>query len=197
MAGKQPKDLEGLLNELNEVAVKQGPKVTAEEIYRAIGERSFGPLLLLAGLLGMTPVSAIPGAPSTLAVLTILIAGQLLLGRKTLWLPKRLLKLRIDADKLQASVKVARKPAHVVDRLVKPRFLILTGPVADRVVALACVVVAACIPPLELLPFVAFIPAAAIAAFGLGLIARDGLVILIALLAAAGTLALIARQVLG
>ncbi|MGA0604541.1 exopolysaccharide biosynthesis protein [Phenylobacterium sp. VNQ135] len=189
-----PKDLEGLLDDLNEVARRAGPKVSVEEIYCAVGERSFGPLLLLAGLLGMTPVSAIPGAPTALAIMTLLIAGQLLFGRKTLWLPRRLLRLSVPAGKLQSTVKVARRPARVVDRIVRPRLAFLTGGLADRIVAAACMVVALAVPPLELLPFVAFVPATAIAAFGLGLVARDGLLILVAFMASAGTLLLIARQ---
>lgn len=193
MAGA-PKDLEGLLNELNEVARTDGPKVSVEELYRAVGERSFGPLLLLAGLLGMTPVSAIPGAPTVLAIVTLLIAAQLLFGRRTLWLPRRLLRLSIPAGKLQATVKVARRPARFVDRVVRPRLAFLTGGIADRIVAAVCVVVALAVPPLELLPFVAFVPATAIAAFGLGLVARDGLLILVAFMASAGTLFLIGRQ---
>ncbi len=192
----QPKDLEGLLAELDHVARTKGPKVSMEEVYKAVGERSFGPLLMLAGLLGMTPVSAIPGAPTTLALVTILIAGQLLVGRRTLWLPRRLLDLSVPAEKLRATVKVAGKPAGVVDRVVKPRLTSLTGRIAHRVVAAACILVALAVPPLELLPFVAFLPAAAIASFGLGLVARDGLLILVALGASAGTLTLIGRQVL-
>ncbi|WP_309092779.1 exopolysaccharide biosynthesis protein [Phenylobacterium sp.] len=191
-----PKDLEGLLNELNEVARKAGDKVSVREVYCAVGERSFGPLLLVAGLLGMTPVSAIPGAPTALALVTLLIAAQLLFGRRTLWLPKRLLDLSTPAGRLMATVKVARKPARVIDRVVKPRLGFLTGRVADRIVAAACVLVALAVPPLELLPFVAFVPATAIAAFGLGLVARDGLLILVAFAASAGTLFLIARQLL-
>ncbi len=197
MAADKAQDLENLLDELDEVASSKGPKVSVEEVYRAIGERSFGPLLLIAGLLGMTPVSAVPGAPTALAIVTILVAGQLLIGRKTFWLPKRLLKLSVAAGRLTKTVKVARRPAAFVDRLVRPRLAILTGGVADRIVALVCVLVAAAIPPLELLPLVAFIPATAIAAFGLGLIARDGALILIAFLASVGTLGVLAKQFLG
>lgn len=193
---RTPKDLEGLLNELNQVAVEAGDKVSVREVYCAIGERSFGPLLLVAGLLGMTPVSAIPGAPTALALVTLLIAAQLLFGRRTLWLPRRLLNLSVPSSKLKSTVKIARRPARVVDRVVKPRLAFLTGGVADRIVAAACVLVALAVPPLELLPFVAFVPAMAIAAFGLGLVARDGLLILIAFAASAGTLFLIGRQLL-
>jgi hypothetical protein len=193
---RTPKDLEGLLNELNQVALTAGDKVSVREVYCAVGERSFGPLLLVAGLLGMTPVSAIPGAPTALALVTLLIAGQLLFGRRTLWLPQRLLNLSVPSARLTATVKVARRPARFVDRVVRPRLTVLTGGVADRIVAAACVLVALAVPPLELLPLVAFVPATAIAAFGLGLVARDGLLILLAFAASAGTLFLIGRQLL-
>lgn len=181
-------DLEDLLRELRKAADGNGPKVSVEEIMEAVGHRSFGPLLLLAGLLGMTPVSAVPGVPSMIALITLLVASQLLIGRDTFWLPKFLLKRTVKADKLQKTVRVAAKPARVVDRMVRPRLQALTGPVADRIVALVCVILALAVPPLEFLPFVAFIPSAAIASFGLGLIARDGLLVLIAFAISAGAL---------
>lgn len=192
MAEENPQDLEDLLDELSGVAKRCGDKVSVREVYCAIGERSFGPLLLAAGLLGMTPVSAVPGAPTVLALVTILIAGQLLFGRSTLWLPRRLLALSVGADKLDKTVKIARKPARFVDRVVRPRLTFL----ADRVVAGVCVLVACAVPPLELLPFVAFVPATAIAAFGLGIVVRDGLLILVAFGASGGTLYVLARQLL-
>ncbi len=185
----QAQDLEGLLGELRKAADGNGPRVSVEEIMQAVGHRSFGPLLLLAGLLGMTPVAAIPGAPSTIALITLLVASQLLIGRDTFWLPRFLRHRSVGKDKLEKTVRIARKPARVVDRMVKPRLAFLTGPIADRVVALVCVILALCVPPLEFLPFVAFIPSAAIAAFGLGLLARDGLLVLLAFAISAGALA--------
>lgn len=181
-------DLEDLLRELRRAADGNGPRVSVQEIMDAVGHRSFGPLLLLAGLLGMTPVSAVPGVPSMIALITLLVASQLLIGRGSFWLPGFLLRRTVKADRLQKTVRVAAKPARVVDRMVRPRLQALTGPVADRIVALVCVILALAVPPLEFLPFVAFIPSAAIATFGLGLIARDGLLVLIAFTISAGAL---------
>ena len=192
MATRAAQDLEGVLSELKTAAHSNGAKVSVGEIVDAFGRRSFGPLLLLCGLLGMTPVAAVPTAPSALAVITALIAGQLLFGRERIWLPRFLEKLSVKAQRVDQAVRVARKPARVADRIVRPRLPLLTGPLADRLVALACVVVAAMVPPLELLPFVAFVPALAIAIFGIGLVARDGLVVLIALALSAGALGLVA-----
>jgi len=173
-------DLEDLLADLDRAASSNGAKVSVGEIMETIGKRSFGPLLLLGGLLGMTPVAAVPTAPTIIALITILVSVQLLFGRESVWIPRFLEKLSVKADKVKKTVKVSRKPARIVDRMVKPRLEALTRPWADRVVALVCMLVAMIVPPLELLPFVAFVPAAAIATFGLGLIARDGLLVLIA-----------------
>ncbi|CAN7192360.1 exopolysaccharide biosynthesis protein [Phenylobacterium sp. LjRoot219] len=189
MSGReQLQDLDDLLDELDRCADQAGDKVSVQEVVDAIGRRSFGPLLLVAGLLGMTPVAAVPGAPTIIAVLILLMSVQLLFGRKSVWLPRVLLKLSVKADKLKRAVKVVRKPARFVDRLVKPRLEVFTGPTADRMVALACTVLALMTPPLELLPLVAFFPSAAVAIFGLGLIARDGLLVLIGLTISAGVL---------
>jgi hypothetical protein len=191
MAAANPKDLEELLNALDAAARSSGEKVTADEIYRAIGKRSFGPLLLTCGLLGLTPISTAPGAPTTLAVVVMLVAGQLLVGRQTLWLPGWLLRRSVETRKLKAAVKVARKPARVVDRLVGQRLRFLTARGADRLVAFVCMLVAALTPPLEFLPFATFAPASVITVFGLGLVACDGLLILIALAGSLSVLGLL------
>lgn len=193
----QAKDLEGVLDALRRSAMSNGAKVSVDEIVDTFGRRSFGPLLLLCGLMGMTPVSAIPTAPTILAVIAILIAGQMVFGRTTVWIPRFIGKLSVKAERLTKAVKVSRKPAQVVDRVVCPRVHILTTPLADRLVAGACVLVALCVPPLELVPFAAFVPALAIFTFGIGLVARDGLVVLIALLLSAGALGLIGWRLLG
>jgi hypothetical protein len=194
MAEQAAQNLEGLLGELDDAARKNGPKVSVGDILDTIGKRSFGPLLLLAGVLGMTPVAAVPTAPSIIALITILIAIQLLFGRKSIWIPGFLQKLSVKAERVQKTVKVTQKPARFVDKLVRPRLEPLTRPAADRVVALICVLVALAVPPLELLPLAAFIPSLAIATFGLGLIARDGLVVLVAFVISTSALGLIAYQ---
>jgi hypothetical protein len=193
MKPHEPRNLVDLLDKLDGLA-DGGPKVSVEQVMDAVGRRSFGPLLLLAGLLGMTPVAAVPGAPTAIAATVLLVSGQLLFGRKSFWLPGPLLRARISTAKLQATARVARKPATIVDRWVKPRLQVLTRPIADRVVAGVCSLLAILTPPLELLPFVAFLPSSAVATFGLGLFSRDGLLILIALVVSAGALAFAAYQ---
>jgi hypothetical protein len=71
----------------------------------------------------------------------------------------------------------------------------LTGKVGTYVIALVCILVAATMPPLELIPFAATAAGAALTAFGLSLIAHDGVMVLIALGVTATGATLAARSI--
>jgi hypothetical protein len=190
-------NLESLLDGLCKAASSGEERLSVQEIVRAIGERSFGGLLFVAGVLTMTPVSGIPGVATVLGLFVVLVGIQMLFGRRTLWLPAWLLKLKVNAAKLRASVCLMRKPARLADRVVKPRLCFITEGIARRIVALICVMVGAATPPLELVPFSTFFPAVTITAIGLGLTTRDGSVIVIALAFSAGLAWLILWRLLG
>ena len=177
----EPENLGSLLDKLDRAAEGKD-KVRLGDVHEAIGERAFGPMLLVTGLAALTPLGVIPGLPTAFAVVVVLIAGQIVIGRDRFWIPGKLRDRRIGADRLTKAVRWARKPARVVDRIVRPRLSVFTKAGFTRAVALICVVIAFAIPPLELLPFAVIAPASAITAFGLGLTARDGLLVLIALL---------------
>lgn len=57
--------------------------------------------------------------------------------------------------------------------------MVLTGDVGTRVVAVLCMGLALTMPPLELMPFAAALPALAIMTFGLGISVGDGLLVAI------------------
>lgn len=65
--------------------------------------------------------------------------------------------------------------------MVRPRLISLTRPPFVGVAAVLCLLAALSVPPLEVVPFVGTVSCAAIAAFGLALIAQDGILGLIAL----------------
>ncbi|HEY9217362.1 MAG TPA: exopolysaccharide biosynthesis protein [Phenylobacterium sp.] len=177
--------------------VRDKPQVTAQDIYEAVGQRAFGPLLLAAGLLALTPLGLIPGAPTVLAIIIVLLAAQLLIGRKTFWLPRKVLRLKVRPERVERAVRAVRPVARVVDRVLRPRLEFLTTGVGVRLTAIACLVIALAVPPLELVPFGVFFPAVAVTAFGLGLIFRDGLVTLVALASSGGAIGMIATALLG
>lgn len=173
-------NLEALLDEMREAADESDGRVTVGDLLDRIGTRSFGPLLLLPALIAFTPLGGIPGVPTALACMIIVIAGQLVVGLDHFWLPGVLLRRSVEPKKLCKSVDLLRRPARWIDRLVRPRLTWLTKEPFVHLAALLCILVALSVPPLEIVPFAGTPSWAAIAIFGLALIARDGIFALLA-----------------
>ena len=178
MPRRKVTDLTHLLKELDEAG--QDKKVTVRDLRDGIGRRAFAPMLLLASLLGVTPLGGIPGVPTTLALIVLLIAGQLALGRDSVWAPRRLLDMHIDAGKLQRAVRALKPLAQRVDKVIRPRLTVLTDPPFSWVIVAACVLLALSVPPLEFIPFVDWPLWGAMVAFSLALFAHDGVLALVA-----------------
>lgn len=185
---KKIHDLESLLEAI-ESGAGGSDNITIDAVMKATGKRSFGPMLLVPGLIALSPLSGIPGMPTIVGIMTLLIAGQLLIGRSEFWLPQFILRRSISRPRFQTAVGALRKVARFIDRLIKPRLTVLTSGAATYTIAGLCVVLASIAPLLELLPFVITGVGAALTALGLALISHDGLLALLALgfLAIAGT----------
>ncbi|AHL76445.1 ABC transporter permease [Stutzerimonas stutzeri] len=177
----QPENLSALLELLGQAGEPSEP-VTIQSMLEATGQRSFGALLLVPGLLVFSPLSGIPGLPSVFAVMVGLIAVQLLIGRKHFWLPRWLLRRGASRSKYDRAIALLKRPARWVDQLLRHRLTVLTEGLAVRVNALVCLLIAATMPPLELIPFGNSAAGAALSFLGLGMMARDGALVIVALL---------------
>ncbi|MFN2288921.1 MAG: exopolysaccharide biosynthesis protein [Chromatocurvus sp.] len=172
--------LDDVLDAIERVAQAHDP-VSVELMMDAIGSRSFGALLLLAGLVVLAPIIGdVPTVPTLMALFVFLISGQLLASRDYFWLPRWLLVRSLEARTLNKAVDRLRRPARFVDRLLKPRLDLLIAGRARYAVAVACLVIAMLMPPMEFIPFSANIAGAALSLFGLALVGRDGLLALLA-----------------
>ena len=178
---KPPQNLEQLLDKLNEASENGGTEVSIADVVEAIGRRSFGPLLLVVGLLAASPITALPGMPTTFGVLVALIAVQLLLQRDRFWLPRWIAERHMKREKLSKGVRWMRKPAHFVDRFLKPRLMAVTRQTGLYAIALLCALIGLVMPSLEIVPGSAHLAGLALTAFGVALVAHDGLVGLVAL----------------
>ncbi|WP_342658373.1 exopolysaccharide biosynthesis protein [Sphingomonas sp. NY01] len=178
-----PHSISDILDALDELADKQD-RVSLGDVIEAFGNRSYGPFLLLPALVDISPVGSIPGLPTVLACVILLTAVQMVLGRKHLWLPGLLRNRSVKAETVRKTTKKARKPAGWADRWFHGRLPALTKGPFVRVAAVACILLACTVPPLELLPLATTAPMAAIATFGLALMVRDGLVMIVAIVLA-------------
>lgn len=189
--GPEITNLQQLLDRIEEASL-QKERITFGMILQAVGRRSFGPMLLLAGLIILAPlIGDIPGVPTTMALFVLLIAGQLLVGRKHFWLPQWIVRRSVTHNQLRKALRWLRPSARFLDRWFKPRLTFLTQDGGTYLIALACILIAAATPPMELIPFSANGAGIALIAFGLALIAHDGLLALLALAVMGTTFGLI------
>ncbi len=169
---------------LEDIGTRPDPKLYLGEVVNAFGERGFGALLLLFGLLNALPLP--PGATSVLGIPLLLISIQLVLRTDQLWLPKWAMKRAIDRADYRRSAARIVGPMRSVERLARPRLLILTGRVSELLIGLACTLLAVIV----MLPLWStnMFPAFTIAIFGFGLVQRDGVAVMLGWLATAGYL---------
>lgn len=173
MVAAQDGTLETLVGKVVERA-EAGEKISIGLVQQIAGQRAAGPLLLLPALLVISPLSIIPGIPTIVGINTILVAGQVALGREQVWLPDWLRKrclLAKHGKKLAGFLKPVTK---VADGIVRRRFRFLTSAPMRRVGAAICVLVGAIMPVLEFVPFTSTWAAAIIAVYALAITARDG-----------------------
>lgn len=151
-----------------------GDRLSIGEILTVIGERGYGPLVLMLALIAALPTGAVPGIPSVCGISIALVSTQLVFGKKYPWLPNRLRRLAIQRERYRQVSRRLEPWTRRLDRLVRPRLHGLIEGVATRLIGVACVVLGVCMVPLEIIPFAAAAPALAIALMGLGLTGRDG-----------------------
>lgn len=165
---------------------------TLGETMAPLGSRAYGPLLLFLGLIAVSPLTAAPGATWAVAALTLLVSLQLLLQRPMPWIPQRALRVPLPRGLIRAFVNSLRPLARIADGFVKPRLQVLAEPPWVAVAATVCIVAALVTFPLGLVPFAPFIPGLTICLVGLGLTAKDGVLLILStipLLAAGGVIA--------
>lgn len=163
----------------------EGSRLSLGEVVEVIGDRGYGPLLLVLALIAALPTGAVPGVPSVCGISIALVSAQLAFGKHYPWLPRRLRQLSIERDRYARVADRIMPWTRRVDRLVRPRLHRLTHGVAARLIGVAGIVLGLCMVPLEIVPFAAAAPALGIALMGMGLTGKDGYWVLAGLLPAA------------
>jgi hypothetical protein len=196
MADKQKShNLNGMLDDLADAGETES-RVAVADVLATVGQRSFGPLLVVPGLVVLSPIAGIPGVGSACGVAVLLIAGQLLIGCDNFWLPKFIRERTVGRHRLERSIRFLRPVARVVDRILRPRLRLLIRRPFTYVVAATCVALALILPVLDMVPFTSLAPASAVTAFGLSLVAHDGLVAVLAFVLSVASLYVVGAVIL-
>ena len=149
------------------------------DLVALLGDRAFGLLMLIFSLPNAVGLGTIPGLSTVFGVPQMIFALQMIAGLEKPWLPRFLLDKSISVEEFRSIVAKSQPQLRRVERLLRPRLNVLTGALVERLLGLVFLVLATIVAlPI---PGGNWPPAIAMALISIGLIERDGLVVLIGL----------------
>lgn len=149
------------------------------DILEALGRRSFPAAMLIPALLAVSPLSGIPGVTVSVGLIVAATAAQMLWGRDLLWLPEKLTRRTIPTERLCKAISWLRPPLKFIERFLKPRLTFLFRR-PFRWITLALVfLIGVMMPVLELIPTTGSVAATVISIFAIGLLTRDGALVIL------------------
>jgi hypothetical protein len=155
-----------------------GERVSLGEILDKLGPSALGLLLLILTIPALIPIPGPLGV--VFGTLVALVAGQLLLGNRRMWMPQFVRARQLPSATVKAAIDKTVPYLRRAERYLKPRRLrLLTGRPARTALGLPIIALglAIALP----IPLGNLLPALALIAFALGFLARDGVAILAAL----------------
>lgn len=153
---------------------EQTPTAKFGDVIDRLDERAFGFLLLLFALPCCLPFVYL--LPQLVALPMLALAGQMAAGGRHPWLPKKLHERSFSIDAFQSVVTRAAKYGGWIERIAQPRLSAVTGPIGARIVgALLLIPIASILTPL---PSTNTVPGIGVAIAALGLVERDGLLVI-------------------
>lgn len=158
----------------------ESERVTIADILDALDARAFGLATLIFSIPSIMPMP--PGVPTVVGVALFIVSMQMVIGRHELWLPGFLSKRSFSRPALVKAFEKIAPRLEAIEKIARPRWLALTGKVATVLIGLV-VLFMAIILILPLPPGGNFPPALACAVLGMGLVERDGVIVLFGLIA--------------
>lgn len=165
-----------LLAQLAEKANNQ-QKLTIGEVMDFLQDRGFALLLAMFSLPMMFPLPYPPGFSSLISIPLFFFSLQMAMGRKTPWLPEKWLQKSLPATAIVSVIKSANPWLLKLEKYLTPRRERFADERAERAIGAFSLILTGCIMlPLSVLSNT--IPGAGIAIMSLGLLERDGTVVL-------------------
>ena len=147
-----------------------GP-VTLDYICKALGTRAFAPMLVLFAGLNLLPLP--PGSSAVLGLPLIIVAAQMVSGKRRTWLPDLIARRSLSADQFRNLMGSLVPRLARMEKLIKPRYWPFWRRQGERVVGgialFMAIVVTLPIPGGN------WLPAFCTTLLGLSLLERDGI----------------------
>ena len=169
---------------LRELASSSEGNITLEHLLASLGERSFGLAMLVLALPNTVPL--IPGFASLCAVPMFIIAYQMVAGKSCIRLPRRFNQLKLPRVKLSKLLLRCIPFIERMEQVIKPRFAPLSNIVAEKMIGLLWAMLAAII--FLPIPFGDPVPSFCASLLALGMLEKDGLVIVCGVIVSLATI---------
>lgn len=153
-------------------------RVCIGDVIQALEHRGYGPLLLVPVIIIILPTGAIPGVPDVAAFLMILIAAQMLAGRKSPWVPERLEKMSFKPKRFETAARKAVPWLRKIDGLTHRRAVFFTHAAFQKIIALLLIFQSILIVLIGMIPFVPDLLVLPVLLLALGLSMQDGILAL-------------------
>lgn len=155
--------------------------VTLRELKDLLHERGFGLLMLIFSLPIAIPFPYPPGFTTVVGAPLLLFSLQMMLGMDSPWLPNRIGRITIKRETLSVVINKSIPYLQKIEHFLKPRLESLSGKTGERLIGLiSCLCALSIALPI---PLGNALPALGILLMALGLLNKDGIVII------AGTIA--------
>ncbi len=148
-------------------------RVSIAEVIEVLHERAYTLLMIIIALPFCIPVT-LPGLSTPLGFVILIIAGSFALGKEP-WLPRRLLETRLPPRFFGKVADVASRIIRLLERVLRPRWLGVTG--SPRLIRLHAAMVAFSAALLLIpapIPFSNTLPALGVLLGTAGTMERDG-----------------------
>lgn len=156
----------------------RGPQAALGDLVDRLDERGFGLLLFVLAIPCAPPFVYL--LPQIVSVPMMLLAGQMAAGRRTPWFPDALRRRRFSIDAFRDVLRRTEKYVRVLEHFAHPRLRPVTGHGAARILGALLL-----IPSFSImlpLPMTNTVPGIGVAIAALGLIERDGVLVVLGLL---------------
>jgi hypothetical protein len=153
--------------------------LTLQDILEETSERGFSIVIFLLALPFLFPVP--PGMPGIIAPASLLLSGQMAMGKHKPWLPKKIARFRFPKPVILQLLKNLKRVTKILERITRPRLrIIANNPYIWRIngFAIAWLTILLVLP----IPGTNFLPAIGILLLSVATLEADGVLMCIAYL---------------
>ncbi len=164
-----------------------GEYITVAELLSGIKTQALAIMLILFALPNVVP--SLPGTSAITGLPLVILTLQMRVGQK-LWLPAIIANRAVPREGLAQVLTKANPTLIKIERLLRPRLLLLTTPFLQRLLGAGLLALSVMI--MLPIPLGNIVPAISILLIALGLTQRDGICVLVGIATAIGSVTLLA-----